>query len=110
MSTEPKFKFDLQGLIRTATVLVTFIVGIYTLYNTAMTKGTQNEMKIALIAAKLESHEKSCKATLAEDLANKYVSREEWKSNHNALRDDMLYIRKKIDTIYDRLTDVKSPK
>lgn len=110
MDAEPKFKFDLQGLIRTATVLVTFIVGIYTLYNTAMTKSTQNEMKIALIAAKLDYHERNYKTISPEDLANKYVSREEWKSNHNALRDDMLYIRKKIDTIYDRLTDVKSPK
>ena len=110
MNGEPKFKFDLQGLIRTATVLVTFIVGLYTLYNTAMTKSTQNEMKIALIAAKLEAHERSCKAILAEDLANKYVLRDEWKSNHTALRDDMIYIRKKIDTIYERLTDAKGPK
>lgn len=107
MNGEPKFRFDLQGLIRTATVLVTLIVGLYTLYNAAINRITQNEMQIALISARVDYHERNCKTISLEDFANKYVSRDEWKSNHNALRDDMIYIRKKIDTIYDRVIDKK---
>lgn len=110
MEREPKFKFDIQGLIRTGITIAT-MVSIYYIDRASMQQGVDdNRREISVLGAKVDAHVEFAKTqktyTLVE-LNELYVPRREWESNHKALRDEMLYIRKKIDAIYDRVTDGK---
>ena len=107
MEREPKFKFDLQGLIRTAITLGVVIGGYYQVISTINDKVADNRREISVLRADIEQHKRNSKVYTLDELTDRFVTRREWESNHRALRDEMLYIRKKIDAIYDRVTDGK---
>ena len=107
MNSEPKFKFDLQGLIRTAITLGVVIGGYYQVISTINDKVADNRREISVLRADIEQHKRNTKVYTLDELTDRFVTRREWESNHRALRDEMLYIRKKIDAIYDRVTDGK---
>ena len=107
MDEEPKFKFDLQGLIRTAITLGVVIGGYYQVISTINDKVADNRREISVLRADIEQHKRNAKVYTLDELTDRFVTRREWESNHRALRDEMLYIRKKIDAIYDRVTDEK---
>lgn len=81
-------KLDIQGLIRTAVTIGAIIGGYY------------------YAMGRFDSHvdNRDIHKTTAE-LSEMFVLRHEWESNHTALREDVRYLRNKIDAIYDRVTD-----
>ncbi len=83
-------KLDLQGWIRTAVMICAIVGGYY--YQ----------------QGRLDSHvnNKDIHASTSE-LADKFVLRREWESNHSTLKDDVRYLRNKIDAIYDKVSDGK---
>ena len=81
MDREPKFKFDLQGLVRTGITIGAMVLGYCQIISSINEKVADNKKEISVLRQDVETHK--------------------------ALRDDMLYIRKKIDTIYDRVIDKK---
>lgn len=107
MEREPKFKLDLQGLIRTGVMLAKIVGGYYRVITTINEKVADNRRGISVLLADIEQHKRSAKVYTLDELTDRFVTRREWESNHKALRDEMLYIRKKIDAIYDRVTDGK---
>ena len=86
-------KIDLQGLIRTLLTLGVIVGGYY------YTMG------------RIDTHidSKDIHTTRA-DLSEIFVPRSEWQSNHNALREDVKYLRGKIDAIYDKITYAENRK
>jgi hypothetical protein len=107
MNGEPKFKFDLQGLIRTGITIGAMVFGYCQIISSINDKVADNKKEISVLRQNIETHKKSTKIYTLDELTDRFVTRREWESNHKALRDDMLYIRKKIDTIYDRVIDKK---
>ena len=107
MNTEPKFKFDLQGLVRTGITIGAMVLGYCQIISSINEKVADNKKEISVLRQDIESHKRSVKVYSLDELTDRFVTRREWESNHKALRDDMLYIRKKIDTIYDRVIDKK---
>lgn len=107
MEREPKFKFDLQGLIRMAITLVAVIGGYYQVISTINEKVSENRREISVLRSDVDQHKRNVKIYTLDELTDRFVTRREWESNHRALRDEMLYIRKKIDAIYERVTDGK---
>ena len=110
MDREPKFKFDLQGLVRTGITIGAMVFGYCQIISSINEKVADNKKEISVLRQDIETHKRSVKVYSLDELTDRFVTRREWESNHKALRDDMLYIRKKIDTIYERLTDAKNPK
>ena len=107
MEREPKFKFDLQGLIRTGVMLVTMVGGYYHMIGVLSERAAANENKIKALEQKVDAHVQNTKVYSWEELNREFVSRREWESNHKSLRDDMKYIRDKMDAIYNKLSDSK---
>ena len=107
MNTEPKFKFDLQGLVRTGITIGAMVLGYCQIISSINEKVADNKKEISVLRQDVETHKRSIKVYSLDELTDRFVTRREWESNHKALRDDMLYIRKKIDTIYDRVIDKK---
>ena len=107
MNTEPKFKFDLQGLVRTGITIGAMVFGYCQIISSINEKVADNKKEISVLRQDIETHKRSVKVYSLDELTDRFVTRREWESNHKALRDDMLYIRKKIDTIYDRVIDKK---
>lgn len=103
MNVEPKFKFDLQGLIRTGITIGAMVFGYCQIISSINDKVADNKKEISVLRQDIETHKKSIKVYTLDELTDRFVTRREWESNHKALREDMLYIRKKIDTIYDRV-------
>lgn len=107
MEREPKIKLDLQGLVRTGVMLATIVGGYYQVITTINEKVVDNRREISVLRADIEQHKRNAKVYTLDELTDRFVTRREWESNHKALRDEMLYIRKKIDAIYERVTDGK---
>lgn len=107
MEREPKFKFDLQGLLRTGVMLVTMVGGYYHMIGVLSERAAANENKIKALEQKVDAHVQNTKVYSWEELNREFVSRREWESNHKSLRDDMKYIRDKMDAIYNKLSDSK---
>ena len=107
MDREPKFKFDLQGLVRTGITIGAIVFGYCQIISSINDKVADNKKEISVLRQDIETHKRSVKVYSLDELTDRFVTRREWESNHKALRDDMLYIRKKIDTIYDRVIDKK---
>lgn len=107
MDREPKFKFDLQGLVRTGITIGAIVFGYCQIISSINEKVADNKKEISVLRQDIETYKRSVKVYSLDELTDRFVTRREWESNHKALRDDMLYIRKKIDTIYDRVIDKK---
>ncbi len=107
MEREPKFKFDLQGLIRTGIVIATIIGAYYIDRDTTKGEISSNARGIAVLRADVAQHIKSTRTYTIDELTDKFVLRKEWESNHKALRDEMVYIRTRIDAIYEKVIDKK---
>lgn len=107
MEREPKFKFDLQGLIRTGVTIATIIGAYYVDRETTKNEISHNARDIAVLKADIDQHIKNAKVYTIDELTDKFVLRKEWESNHKALRDEMVYIRTRIDAIYERVIDKK---
>ena len=101
MDEEPKFKFDLQGVISTAITLGVVIGGYYHMIGVLSERATVNEGKIKALEQKVDTHIVSIKVYTWEELTREFVTRKEWESNHKLLRDEMRYIRDKMDAIYN---------
>ena len=107
MDREPKFKFDLQGLVRTGITIGAIVFGYCQIISSINEKVADNKKEISVLRQDIETYKRSVKVYSLDELTDRFVTRREWESNNKALRDDMLYIRKKIDTIYDRVIDKK---
>lgn len=107
MNREPKFKFDLQGLVRTGITIGAIVFGYCQIISSINEKVADNKKEISVLRQDIETRKRSVKVYSLDELTDRFVTRREWESNNKALRDDMLYIRKKIDTIYDRVIDKK---
>lgn len=107
MEREPKFKFDLQGLIRTGITIATIIGAYYVDRETTKNEISCNARDIAVLRADVAQHIKSTKVYSIDELTDKFVLRKEWESNHKALRDEMVYIRTRIDAIYENVMSRK---
>lgn len=81
-------KLDVQGLIRTAITIGAIVGGAY------------------YAMGWLDSHvENRDIHKTTSQLADMFVLRREWESNHSTLKDDVRYLRNKIDAIYDKVSD-----
>lgn len=107
MEREPKFKFDLQGLIRTGITIATIIGAYYVDRETTKNEISQNARSIEVLKSDVYHHIKSTRTYTMDELTDKFVLRKEWESNHKALRDEMVYIRTRIDAIYEKVIDKK---
>lgn len=107
MDREPKFKFDLQGLIRTGITIATIIGAYYVDRETTKNEISYNARDIAVLKSDIAQHIKSTKIYTIDELTDRFVLRKEWESNHKALRDEMVYIRTRIDAIYEQVIDKK---
>lgn len=107
MGREPKFKFDLQGLVRTGITIATIIGAYYIDRETTKGEILSNARDIAVLRADISQHIKCTKVYSIDELTDKFVLRKEWESNHKALRDEMVYIRTRIDAIYEKVIDKK---
>ena len=107
MEREPKFKFDLQGLIRTGITIATIIGAYYVDRETTKRDISYNARDIAVLKSDIDQHIKNTKIYSIDELTDRFVLRKEWESNHKALRDEMIYIRARIDAIYERVIDKK---
>lgn len=104
MEREPKFKFDLQGLIRTAITLGAVIGGYYQVISTINEKVSENRREISVLRSDIDQHKRLTKVFTMEELTDRFVLRREWESNHKLLRDEMRYIRDKMDAIYNLIS------
>lgn len=106
-ASEPKFKFDIQGLIRTGITIGT-IIGAYYIDRATLRQGVDdNRRDLSVLAADMKNHVdafKMQKFYTLDELNERFVSRREWESNHKALRDDMQYLRNKIDAIFEKVS------
>lgn len=106
-ASEPKFKFDIQGLIRTGITIGT-IIGAYYIDRATLRQGMEdNRRDLSVLAADVKNHVdafKMQKFYTLDELNERFVPRREWESNHKALRDDMRYLRNKIDAIFDKVS------
>ena len=106
-ASEPKFKFDIQGLIRTGITIGT-IIGAYYIDRATLRQGVEdNRRDLSVLAADVKNHVdafKMQKFYTLDELNERFVPRREWESNHKALRDDMRYLRNKIDAIFDKVS------
>lgn len=104
---EPKFKFDVQGLIRTGITIGT-IIGAYYIDRATLRQGVEdNRRDLSVLAADVKNHIdafKMQKFYTLDELNERFVPRREWESNHKLLRDDMQYLRNKIDAIFDKVS------
>lgn len=107
MEREPNFKFDLQGLIRTGITIATIIGAYYVDRETTKNEISDNARDIAVLKSDIDQHIKITKIYTIDELTDRFVLRKEWESNHKALRDEMVYIRTRIDAIYERVIDKK---
>lgn len=107
MDEEPKFKFDLQGVIRTAITLGVVIGGYYHMIGVLSERSTVNEGKIKALEQKVDTHIVSIKVYTWEELTREFVTRKEWENSHKYLREDIKYIRDKMDSIFNRLSETK---
>lgn len=107
MDREPKFKFDLQGLIRTGITIATIIGAYYVDRETTKNEISYNARDIAVLKSDIAQHIKNTKIYSIDELTDRFVLRKEWESNHKTLRDEMMYIRARIDAIYERVIDNK---
>lgn len=103
MDREPKFKFDLQGLIRTGITIATIIGAYYVDRETTKNEISDNARDIAVLKSDIDQHIKSTKIYTIDELTDKFVLRKEWESNQKVLRDEMVYIRTRIDAIYEKV-------
>lgn len=104
---EPKFKFDVQGLVRTGITIGT-IIGAYYIDRATLRQGVEdNRRDLSVLAADVKNHIdafKMQKFYTLDELNERFVPRREWESNHKLLRDDMQYLRNKIDAIFDKVS------
>ena len=105
MEREPKFKFDLQGLIRTGITLAAIVGGYYHMIGILSERATVNEGKINVLEQKIDTHVRSTKVYSWEELNREFVSRREWESNNKALRDDVKYIRDRLDLFLNKISE-----
>ena len=70
-------------------------------------RATANAQKIIVIEKRLDDHIKSVKIYSWEELNRNFVTREEWTVDRNELRDDLKYIRGRMDAIYNRVYTLK---
>ena len=70
-------------------------------------RATVNEGKIKALEQKVNSHIVSTKVYTWEELTREFVTRKEWENNHKYLREDIKYIRDKMDSIFNRLAETK---
>lgn len=103
MDRESKFKFDLQGLIRTGITIATIIGAYYVDRETTKNEISDNARDIAVLKSDIDQHIKSTKIYTIDELTDKFVLRKEWESNQKVLRDEMVYIRTRIDAIYEKV-------
>ena len=110
-AAEPKFKFDFQGLVRTGITIAT-MVSIYYIDRATLRQGVDdNRRDLSVLSADVKNHIdafKMQKFYTLDELNERFVPRREWESNHKLLRDDMKYIRDKMDAIYNKLSDSKN--
>lgn len=107
MDREPKFKFDLQGLIRTCITIATIIGAYYIDRETTKNEISDNARDIAVLKSDIYQHIKNTKVYSIDTLTDRFVLRKEWESNHKVLRDEMVYIRARIDAIYESIMNRK---
>ena len=105
-------KLDVQGLIRT-TITIGAIVGGYYYAMGRLDSHVENRdihkttSQLAdMFVLRLDSHvENRDIHKTTSQLADMFVLRREWESNHSTLKDDVRYLRNKIDAIYDKVSD-----
>lgn len=105
MEREPKFKFDIQGLVRTGIMIATMVGGCYHMINIMSERAAANEGKIVALEQKVDTHIKNIKIYTWEELTKSFVTRDEWDSNNKYLREDVKYIRDKMDLIFNKLVE-----
>lgn len=66
-----------------------------------------NEGKIKALEQKVDTHIVSIKVYTWEELTREFVTRKEWENSHKYLREDIKYIRDKMDSIFNRLSETK---
>lgn len=102
-----KFKFDVQGLIRTGITIGT-IIGAYYIDRATLRQGVEdNRRDLSVLATDVKNHIDAFKLQkfyTLDELNERFVPRREWESNHKQLRDDMQYLRAKIDAIFDKVS------
>ena len=92
-----------RTIVSTATIVLAFSVYYHQDHE-------QTQTQIAKLETALNSHCASSKLYTLAELDERFVSRREWDSSKgeiSALRDEIRYLRNKIDAIYERLTDKK---
>ena len=106
-AAEPKFKFDFQGLIRTVITIGTIICAYYVDRATLRQGVDDNRRDLSVLSADVKNHIdafKMQKFYTLDELNERFVPRREWESNHKLLRDDMRYLRNKIDAIFEKVS------
>lgn len=105
-----KFKFDIQGLIRTVITIGT-IIGAYYIDRATLRQGVEdNRRDLSVLATDVKNHIDAFKLQkfyTLDELNERFVPRREWESNNKYLREDLKYIRDEMDLIANKLADSK---
>ena len=106
-AAEPKFKFDFQGLVRTGITIAT-MVSIYYIDRATLRQGVDdNRRDLSVLSEDVKNHIEAFKMQkfyTLDELNERFVPRREWESNQKLLRDDMRYLRNKIDAIFEKVS------
>lgn len=104
---EPRFKLDLQGLIRTVITVGTILGAYYLDRQTLNDKIAQNKSDFAQMQVSFDAHCNSVKTPSISELDERFVTRREWESSKSeirVIREDMKYLRDKVDKIYEKIS------
>ena len=67
----------------------------------------ENKSQIAMLERSFDSHSKTAKVYTLDELSDKFITRREYESTQSALREDMKYLRDKIDLIFEKVSKAK---
>ena len=93
---KPRFRIDIQGLIRTAITIGTIVAAYYI-------DRAQMSDKIAEVRSEFNAHCASAKTYSMAELQERFVLRREWERGHDDMRSELRYLRGKVDAIYDKV-------
>lgn len=99
----PKFKFDIQGLIRMAitigTIVIAYCVDRDAIKSNLATHCDISQREIATVKSDIAVL-KAVRVRSTEELSEVFVTRREWESGNKDLKSELRYIRDRLDAIY----------
>ena len=104
---EKRFTIDFQRLVRMLITLGTIVGAYYIDREKTEDEIAENKSQISMLERSCDSHSKTARVYTLDELTDKFITRREYESAQSALREDMKYLRDKIDLIFDKVSKAK---